>query len=80
MSACYSGFIFPDPTATVCANPNQFLFWDRVHPTTAAQAILANQLFAAVVPVSEPSTFPLVFLSLLVLGRVAFRPRKHLVS
>ena len=38
---------------TPCANPNQYLFWDTLHPTTAADAILSAQ-FASAVP--EPST------------------------
>jgi phospholipase/lecithinase/hemolysin len=38
---------------TPCSNPNQYLFWDSLHPTTAADAILAAQ-FANAVP--EPST------------------------
>ena len=38
---------------TPCSNPNQYLFWDDLHPTTAADAILAAQ-FANAVP--EPST------------------------
>ena len=38
---------------TPCANPNQYLFWDDLHPTTAADQILAGQ-FANAVP--EPST------------------------
>jgi phospholipase/lecithinase/hemolysin len=39
---------------TPCSNPNQYLFWDDLHPTTAADAILAAQ-FASAVP--EPSAF-----------------------
>lgn len=38
-----------------CANPNQYLFWDDLHPTTAADQILAAQFASAVSP--EPSTF-----------------------
>lgn len=38
---------------TPCANQNQYLFWDDLHPTTAADRILAGQ-FASAVP--EPST------------------------
>jgi outer membrane lipase/esterase len=72
-SPCYSGFILPDPTASVCGNPDGFLFWDREHPTTVAQALLANQLFAAVVPVSEASTLPLVLAGLVFLGALRAR-------
>jgi phospholipase/lecithinase/hemolysin len=39
---------------TPCSNPNQYLFWDDLHPTTAADQILAAQFANAVVP--EPST------------------------
>ncbi len=40
---------------TPCSNPNQYLFWDTLHPTTAADAILAGQFQSLVTP--EPSTF-----------------------
>ena len=47
-----------DGVATVCANPNEYLFWDELHPTTyahslvAAEALpLANNLMAAAIPV-----------------------------
>lgn len=40
---------------TPCTNPNQYLFWDDLHPTTAADQILASQFANAVSP--EPSTF-----------------------
>ena len=40
---------------TPCSNPNQYLFWDDLHPTTAADALLAAQFYKAVTP--EPSTF-----------------------
>jgi len=47
---CFNG-------TTVCANPNQYLFWDGFHPTTAADTILANE-FAAAAP--EPSSLVLI--------------------
>ena len=42
---------------TPLSNPNQYLFWDDIHPTTAADQILAAR-FANVV--SEPSTLLMV--------------------
>nr|WP_256091377.1 SGNH/GDSL hydrolase family protein [Nostoc sp. KVJ20] len=32
-SSCLSG-------STICGNPDQFLFWDGIHPTTAAHRII----------------------------------------
>jgi outer membrane lipase/esterase len=42
---CFSGSI--DTPGTVCANPNEYLFWDNVHPTAAAHQILGNFALAA---------------------------------
>lgn len=39
--ACVSG-------SRVCGNPAQFLFWDGIHPTTAAHQILGEQAFVAI--------------------------------
>jgi phospholipase/lecithinase/hemolysin len=44
--------------STPCANPNQYLFWDGFHPTTAADAILARQFDTALTP--EPSSLLLI--------------------
>ena len=30
-------------THAVCRHPNQFLFWDAIHPTTAGHAVLAEE-------------------------------------
>jgi phospholipase/lecithinase/hemolysin len=50
---CFNG-------VTVCSNPNQHLFWDDIHPTTAADAILASQFQSDLAPVPEPSSFLLL--------------------
>ena len=48
---CFNG-------ASVCSNPDQYLFWDGFHPTTAADAILEKQFAAALTP--EPSSILLI--------------------
>ena len=39
ISACLSG-------TRACGKPDQFLFWDSIHPTTAAHRILAERAFS----------------------------------
>ncbi len=54
------------PKQPVNCEPDKFLFWDQVHPTTSAHRLIGELAFSAVkpVPVSEPS----VVLGMLVLG------------
>lgn len=49
----------------MCANPDEFLFWDDFHPTTRAHAIIASG-FTSAVP--EPITLLLVALGLAFVG------------
>jgi phospholipase/lecithinase/hemolysin len=56
----------------VCADPSSYVFWDSVHPTTAAHAVLGDRFAAAVVP--EPATLVLVGLGL-ALSALARRSR-----
>lgn len=52
--------------STVCDNPDEFLFWDNIHPTTAGHQVLGKLAFFALTSESTPE--PVVELSVLVLG------------
>ena len=58
---------------TVCANPDEYLFWDGVHPTARAHEILAREMRRALI--TEPGTLALLGLGLLVIGLVRRRRR-----
>jgi len=53
---CFNG-------VTVCANPDQYVFWDLVHPTARSHELLGNAFAAAVVP--EPPTLALCAIAVL---------------
>jgi outer membrane lipase/esterase len=65
---CYSGFVEPDPDGIECPNPDEFIFWDRVHPSRRVHALFADEVMSAI---PEPGTLPLLFLGLVLLARRA---------
>jgi phospholipase/lecithinase/hemolysin len=58
----------PPGSTTPCADPDQYLFWDDLHPTETGQLYLAD---IALVP--EPGTLPLLACGLAALAFVVWR-------
>ncbi len=58
--------------AVANANCTQYVYWDGIHPTTAAHRVIANALLA-VTAVPEPETWALMVVGLGVLGSAVRR-------
>lgn len=58
------------------ANLPQSLFWDGIHPTTAAHAMIASEMLTLTAAVPEPAEYAMFFAGLLVLGTMVRRQRR----
>ncbi|CAA9891036.1 conserved hypothetical protein [Candidatus Methylobacter favarea] len=58
-----------------CSNPENYLFWDGLHPTTAAHSIIADKALNLVAPVPTPAMLPIYALGILMLGYVSSKRR-----
>jgi phospholipase/lecithinase/hemolysin len=57
-------------------NPDQYLFWDTEHPTTAADSLIANLALSDIRATPEPASFALTGLAFLMAGVVLKRRSK----
>lgn len=60
--ACFSGGV-------VCSDPDSYLYWDELHPTAHAQAIIGAAFFATVTAVPEPKQGVMLIAGLAIVAR-----------
>ena len=58
-------------------NPNQYLFWDSLHPTTTADNLLAQAAAADTIAAVTPEPATLLLLALGSLAALTLRPRRR---
>ena len=57
-------------SVSICDDDNEYLFWDQIHPTTAAHKLFVELAFSAIKPASKLAVFDseLIPLSAIVLS------------
>jgi phospholipase/lecithinase/hemolysin len=78
---CFSGDF--STAGSVCADPNQYLFWDGEHPTAAAHALTADLAFDVLtgtpgdpLATPEPATWAMILIGFAGLGFASWRVRR----
>jgi len=56
---------------TTCSNPEEYLFWDDLHPTTAGHALIADSIAATVTALDNASAVPVPAAAWLFLSALA---------
>jgi phospholipase/lecithinase/hemolysin len=75
--ACFNELVlYAGGIPDVCSDPQNYLFWDTLHPTTAGHSLMAN-LFAEALGVPEPSSYVLLLFGLTILVGMRVRGRKY---
>jgi outer membrane lipase/esterase len=46
--ACYN-----EETGAICSNPDDYLFWDHIHPTTKGHALLMKGVLETTIPIND---------------------------
>ena len=66
------------PVESVCANPDEYYFWDEYHPTEQAHGIIGNDMTAFVTErQSQPVPEPSIVGSILLLGGLGVLSKKR---
>ena len=71
--ACFTGYV--GIPGTQCGNPDEYLYWDRIHPSAVAHRHLGQAMLLAV---PEPASLGMAMLGLAIVG--ALRPRRRTVA
>lgn len=75
-----SPLFFPPGPVTVCPNPNEYLFWDSLHPSTVAYQFVGeaavDAINASAIP-EPPATAGLVLFGVFLAGLTAWKRRRQ---